>query len=67
MKNPFQRNKNPAGRIYNMQFGLLEVVDGLTRFLSAGFLHSDLLVTSARKYSRRQLEKLKAQQKNSNT
>ena len=35
-------NKNPAGRIWNMIFGLCCIIDGLIRLVSLGFLHTKL-------------------------
>ena len=35
-----ERNKHPASRAWNVLFGLAQVVDGLVRALSLGFLHT---------------------------
>lgn len=35
-----ERNRNPAGKLYNLLFGLCEVADGLIRVASLGYLHS---------------------------
>ena len=43
-----ERNKNPAGRLNNIAFGLCCIGDGLVRVLSLGFLHSSLTLDHAR-------------------
>jgi hypothetical protein len=58
--NKIQRNLHPAGRINNIHFGLCQLVDGLVRVLSFGFLHTRFPVDQARGVARRQLDKLKA-------
>ena len=35
-----ERNRNPAGKRYNILFGLCEIADGLIRVASLGYLHS---------------------------
>lgn len=42
------RNKNPAGKLYNMVMGLSNVFDGLVRLLSLGFFHTDIPITVSR-------------------
>jgi len=37
-----ERNLNAAGRRANVLFGVAELIDGLVRVLSAGFLHTRL-------------------------
>ena len=54
-----ERNHNPAGRLYNLLFGLCEIVDGLIRVTSLGYLHSRLTL----ELSRRTAEKHIARQK----
>ena len=44
-----ERNHHPAGRVFNMLFGLCQVADGLIRVLSLGYLHSRLTLTVSRK------------------
>lgn len=35
-----ERNRNPAGKVFNLLFGLCEIADGLIRVVSLGYLHS---------------------------
>lgn len=56
-----QRNRNPAGRHYNILFGLCEIADGLIRVVSLGYLHSRLTLA----LSRRAVKKYMLQQKQS--
>lgn len=35
-----ERNRNPAGALYNLLFGLCEIADGIIRVTSLGYLHS---------------------------
>jgi len=35
-----ERNRNPAGKLFNVLFGLSEIADGLIRVISLGYLHS---------------------------
>jgi len=44
-----ERNHHPAGRVFNMLFGLCQVADGFIRVLSLGYLHSRLTLTVSRK------------------
>ena len=55
-----QRNKNPAGRISNIGFGLCSIADGLTRVVSLGFLHSTFTLDYSRRQARMHIQKLKA-------
>lgn len=48
MKFFIERNKHPAGRLWNILFGLASLVDGLVRALSLGFCHTVLPITVAR-------------------
>lgn len=54
-----ERNRNPAGKRYNLLFGLCEVADGLIRVASLGYLHSRLTLN----ISKRAAAKHIAQQK----
>ena len=56
-----ERNKNPAGRINNIIFGLCQLADGFVRVVSFGFLHTRFPIDQTRNVARRQLEKLKNQ------
>jgi len=53
------RNKNRAGRASNVVFGMLEVLDGLVRVCSLGFLHTALLTNYSRRQARRAINALK--------
>lgn len=55
-----QRNRNPAGRLRNMGFGLCCIGDGLVRILSCGFLHSTFTLDWARSEAKQRFNKLKA-------
>lgn len=35
-----ERNRHPAGKLFNLLFGLSEIADGLVRVASLGYLHS---------------------------
>jgi hypothetical protein len=43
-----QRNRNPAGRLWNITFGLAQLLDGLVRVLSLGQLHTTATLDVAR-------------------
>ena len=45
-----RRNRHPAGKVSNIVFGVLGILDGLVRACSLGYLHTDLLLN----YSKRQ-------------
>lgn len=55
-----ERNRHPAGRRWNFAFGAAEVVDGLVRVLSFGFLHTRWPVDVSRKQTEAMFRKLKA-------
>ena len=48
-----ERNLNAAGRRANVLFGVAELVDGLVRVLSLGFLHTRLCLIVTRWQVRR--------------
>ena len=48
-----ERNLNAAGRRANVLFGVAELIDGLVRVLSAGFLHTRLTLIVSRWQMRR--------------
>ena len=50
-------NKHKSGRIGNVSFGILGVIDGLVRILSFGFLHTDLQLMWARRDAARHIAK----------
>lgn len=44
-----ERDRHPAGRAFNMLFGVCQVADGFIRIVSLGYLHTRLTSTAARK------------------
>lgn len=54
-----ERNKNPAGRVSNIGFGVVAIIDGIVRVLSLGFLHTDLMLSYARRQARAGIERMK--------
>jgi hypothetical protein len=48
-----ERNLNEAGRRANVLFGVVELIDGLVRVFSLGFLHTRLCVIVTRWQVRR--------------
>ena len=48
-----ERNLNAAGRRANVLFGVAELMDGLVRILSLGFLHTRLTLIVSRWQIRR--------------
>jgi len=56
----FERNRNPAGRLNCMGFGMCQIADGLVRMLSFGFCHSRFTIDYARNTALARLNKLKA-------
>lgn len=63
-----ERNHHPAGRVFNMLFGLCQVADGFIRVLSLGYLHSRLNLTASRKATEKLIYRRKSSsniQKNS--
>ena len=51
-----ERNLNAAGRRANVLFGAVELVDGLVRVLSLGFLHTRLTLIVSRWQVRRSFQ-----------
>lgn len=54
-----ERNLNPAGRLWNLIFGLAQIADGCVRVLSLGFLHTRLSLIVSREQSHRAIQNLK--------
>ncbi len=54
-----ERNKNAAGRRANMLFGIANILDGLVRVLSAGFLHTRIPLELAKSNAKRHIKRLK--------
>ena len=55
-----ERNRHPAGRAYNLLFGLCQVVDGLIRIVSLGYLHTRLTLNVSRKATEKLIYRRKA-------
>jgi hypothetical protein len=55
-----ERDRHPAGKLYNMLFGLCQVADGFIRILSLGYLHSRLPSTAARNAAEKLISRRKA-------
>lgn len=47
-----ERNRHPAGRLWNIAFGLCAVADGSVRVLSFGCLHTRLLTFVTRQQAK---------------
>lgn len=60
-----ERNRHPAGRTFNMLFGVCQVADGFTRIVSLGYLHTRLTSTVARKATEKLISRRKSSAKNS--
>ena len=52
-------NKNPAGKISNMVFGILEIVDGIVRVLTFGFIATEFNLRFTRWTAKNHIQKLK--------
>ena len=55
-----ERNRHPAGKLFNMLFGVCQVADGLIRLVSLGYLHTRLPATAARKAAEKLISRQKA-------
>lgn len=55
-----ERDRHPAGRAFNMLFGVCQVADGFIRIVSLGYLHSRLPSTAARKAAEKLISRRKA-------
>lgn len=60
MRPIFERNRNPAGRKHNFMFGLIQIVDGLVRVTTFGFMRTNLLNEFTRSMALRQINKQKS-------
>lgn len=56
-----KRNRNAAGRVGNIVFGLAQLIDGIVRVLSLGFLHTSAPVTVSRWQTLRAHQRIKKQ------
>lgn len=54
------RNRNPNGHLWNLGYGLLEVLDGLVRVASLGLLHTSLCMNYSRWGVKRHFAKLRS-------
>ena len=52
-------NKHRDGKVGNMCFGVLGILDGIVRLFSFGFLHTDLQLRWARNSAARSITKQK--------
>lgn len=59
-------NKNPAGKFSNILMGLAEIVDGLVRILSLGYLATTLPLDVSRYMVLKNITKMKANRLTSN-
>ena len=57
-----ERNRNPAGRLSNVVFGLASLLDGLVRVVSLGWLHTDLPLSVSRWQVKSHIKALKRRQ-----
>lgn len=55
-----ERNRHPAGRAFNMLFGVCQVADGFIRIVSLGYLHTRLTLTVTRKATEKLISRRKA-------
>lgn len=52
-------NKNPAGKFWNVLFGLAQIVDGTVRVLTFGYVATTLPLVTSRKQAETTIKKLK--------
>lgn len=55
-----ERNKNPAGLISNMIFGMCSIGDGFVRVFSLGFFHTTLSLNYSRYMAKIAIKNMKA-------
>jgi hypothetical protein len=55
----FYINKNPAGKLSNLHFGVCQLADGSVRVLTLGFVVTTFALDQARNTARARLEQLK--------
>ncbi len=55
-----ERDRHPAGKLFNMLFGVCEIADGLIRVVSLGYLRSTLPLTVARSAAEKLITSRKA-------
>ena len=55
-----ERDRHPAGKLFNMLFGVCQVADGFIRIVSLGYLHTRLTSTVARKATEKRISRQKA-------
>ena len=56
-------NKNPAGKISNLTFGICQIIDGVLRIFTFGWLASTLTLDHSRKQAGKNIQKLRNGQK----
>lgn len=54
-----ERNRNPAGKLFNLLFGLSEIADGLIRVVSLGYLHSRFALEVSKRAVKRHIARQK--------
>lgn len=54
-------NRNPAGKLFNLLFGLSEIADGLIRVASLGYLHSRFALEVSKRAVKRHIAHQKKQ------
>lgn len=59
MSNLIERNYHPAGRVFNILYGMCEIADGLIRVISLGYLHSRLTLNLSRKATEKHIARQK--------
>ena len=52
-------NKNPAGKFWNALFGIAQIVDGIVRVLTFGYVATTLPLVTSRKQAETTIKKLK--------
>jgi len=57
-----ERNRNPAGCLSNIVFGVASLLDGLVRVVSLGWLHTRLPVNVSRWQAKSHIKALKRRQ-----
>lgn len=52
-------NKNPSGKLRSFRFGLAQLLDGLVRSLSLGWLFTDFPLAVSRRDARARFKRMK--------
>lgn len=59
-------NRHPTGRSGNLLFGSCEIIDGIVRVISLGFLHTRLLSTVTGWQARRMINNVERKRNGTN-